>query len=59
MANKVKQEFTVPDTPQQNGVAERFNRVCVEMTRCVLSEAKLTKDFWIRAMATAVKLVRK
>ena len=23
--SKVKQEFTVPETPQQNGVAERFN----------------------------------
>ena len=26
----IKQEFTVPETLQQNGVAERFNRTLVE-----------------------------
>ena len=50
------QELTVPGTPQQNGVAERFNRVSVEMTRCLLHKGKLSKQFWVRAMATAVYL---
>ena len=29
--SRIKQEFTVPETPQQNGVAGRFNRTLVEM----------------------------
>ena len=52
----IHQELTVPGTPQQNGVAERFNRVSAEMTRCLLLEGKLSKQFWVRAMATAVYL---
>ena len=28
---QVKREFTVPNTPQQNGVAERYNRVITEV----------------------------
>ena len=52
----IHQELTVPGTPQQNGVAERFNRVSIEMTRCLLLERKLGKQFWVRAMATAVYL---
>ena len=50
---KVKQEFTVPETPQQNGVAERFNRTLVEMGRCLLIQAKLPKKYWVRALDTA------
>ena len=34
----IHQELTVPGTPQQTGVAERFNRVSLEMTRCLLLE---------------------
>ena len=51
--SKIKQEFTVPETPQQNGVAERFNRTIVEMGRCLLIQAKLSKKYWVRALDTA------
>ncbi|CAB4002240.1 Retrovirus-related Pol poly from transposon TNT 1-94 [Paramuricea clavata] len=50
--SKIKQEFTVPETPQQNGVAERFNRTVVEMGRSVLIQAKLPKCYWVRALST-------
>ena len=43
--SKIKQEFTVPETPQQNGVAERFNRTLVEMGRSLLIQAKLPKRY--------------
>lgn len=46
---RVKQEFTVPGTPEQNGVAERYNRTVVEMGRCLLQQAKLSKQYWVRA----------
>ena len=51
--NCIKQEFTVPDTPEQNGVAERFNRTVVEMTRSLLLDSGLPKTLWVRAMDTA------
>ena len=53
---EVQQEFTVPNTPQHNGVAERYNRVITEMTRCLLAEVKLPKTLWVRAMSTAVRV---
>ena len=51
--SKIKQEFTVPETPQQNGVAKRFNRTLVEMGRSLLIQAKLPKRYWGRALSTA------
>lgn len=51
--NKIKQEFTVPETPEQNGVAERYNRTIVEMARSLLIEAQLPKVYWLRAVDTA------
>ena len=41
----VRHEFTVPKTPQQNGVAERMNRTLVEAVHSMLSDAKLPKKF--------------
>ena len=52
----MKQEVTVPNTPQQNGVAERYNRVITEMTQGLLGKAKLPKMFWVRTMSTAVRV---
>ena len=50
----IKQEFTVPYNPEQNGMAERYNRTLIEMTRCMLGEAKMDKLYWCEAMMTAV-----
>ena len=49
----IKHEFTVPDTPQQNGVAERYFRTAMEMTRSLLLDSGLPHKFWVRAMDTA------
>ncbi|KAG6623354.1 Retrovirus-related Pol polyprotein from transposon TNT 1-94 [Phytophthora cinnamomi] len=52
----VKQEFTVPYNPQQNGMAERMNRTLVEMTRCMLKESGIDKSYWCEAMMTAADI---
>lgn len=52
----IKQEFTVPHNPEQNGMVERLNRTLVEMTRCMLSDAKMDKMYWCEAMLTAVDI---
>ena len=36
---------SVARTPQQNGLAERFNRTILERVRCMLSSA-VVKTFW-------------
>jgi len=44
--------LTVPYCPQQNGVAERRNRI-VEMARCLLLQSGLPPSFWAEAVNTA------
>jgi hypothetical protein len=46
-------QFTVPYSPQQNGVAERWNRTLVETARCMLHHKKLEYKFWAEAISTA------
>ena len=43
--NGIRHERTVPETPEQNGVAERMNRTLVETVRAMLSDSKLSKKF--------------
>ena len=50
----IKQEFTVPHNPEQNGMAESLNRTLVEMTRSMLRKAKMDKLYWCEAMMTAM-----
>lgn len=52
----ITNQTTLPYTPQQNGVAERKNRYLIEMTRCLLIDAKLGKEFWGEAVMTAAYL---
>ncbi|GJU45485.1 retrovirus-related pol polyprotein from transposon TNT 1-94 [Tanacetum coccineum] len=46
--------WSVPYSPQQNGVSERKNRTVMEMARSMLYENKLPKRFWAEAVATSV-----
>lgn len=46
--------YTVPHTPEQNGVAERLNRTLFNMARCFLNDSKnLTKQLWAELIRTA------
>nr|GFD04895.1 ribonuclease H-like domain-containing protein [Tanacetum cinerariifolium] len=49
----VKREFSVPRTPQQNGVAERKNRTLIEAARTMLADSLLPIPFWAKAVNTA------
>ncbi|GJV59052.1 putative ribonuclease H-like domain-containing protein [Tanacetum coccineum] len=50
---KIKREFSVARTPQQNGVAERRNRTLIEAARTMLADSKLPTTFWAKAVSTA------
>ena len=52
----IHREFTIPDTPEQNGVAERMNRTLIEVVRSLLSESDLPQSFWAEALSTATYL---
>ena len=52
-------EYTVPHTPEQNGVAERFNRTLVETVRCLLFDSQLRKCFRTEALRTATYLLNR
>nr|GEX36383.1 putative ribonuclease H-like domain-containing protein [Tanacetum cinerariifolium] len=49
----IKREFSVPMTPQQNGIAERKNRTFIEATRTMLADLLLPIPFWAEAVNTA------
>ncbi|CAI7789477.1 unnamed protein product, partial [Closterium sp. NIES-54] len=46
----IQHQLTVPYNPQQNGVAERFNRTLQEGARTLLGRAGLPDPFWVIAL---------
>ncbi|GJW39084.1 retrovirus-related pol polyprotein from transposon TNT 1-94 [Tanacetum coccineum] len=50
---RIKREFSVARTPQQNGVAERKNRTLIEAARTMLADSLLPIPFWAEAVNTA------
>lgn len=49
----IKFEFIGTETPAQNDVAERFNRIILEMAKALLFDAKISKEYWKYAVVTA------
>ena len=49
-------ETTVADTPQQNGVAERYNRTMLESLRAMMHAANVPAKLWAKLIATVVYL---
>jgi len=55
----IERHFTVKETLQQNGVAERMNRTLLEKVCCMLSNTGISKSFWVEALAYAFHLVNR
>ncbi|CAM8940925.1 unnamed protein product [Rhodiola kirilowii] len=52
-------QYTMPGTPQQNGVAERRNRTLMDMVRSMLRNCSLPTSLWIYALKTATYLLNR
>ena len=55
----IARQHTVRNRPQQNGVAERFNRTLEEGIIAMLHEAKLSASFWGEALCTLVHVLNR
>nr|GFB09420.1 putative ribonuclease H-like domain-containing protein [Tanacetum cinerariifolium]GFB09437.1 putative ribonuclease H-like domain-containing protein [Tanacetum cinerariifolium] len=49
----IKREYSNARTPQQNGVAERKNRILIEAARTMLAYSFLPNTFWAKVVSTA------
>lgn len=52
-------QYTMPGTPQQNGVAERRNRTLMNMVRSMLANSKLPLFLWTEALKAAVHILNR
>jgi transposase InsO family protein len=50
----IEHKLTMPGTPQQNGLAERWNRTILDKARALIHGASLSLSFWEYAVDTAV-----
>jgi hypothetical protein len=57
--NGIKREYTIPKTPQQNGVVERQNRSVQQMARSIMNERNIPQTYWVEAIHTAVHILNK
>nr|GEV01750.1 hypothetical protein [Tanacetum cinerariifolium] len=53
LGHGIKREFSVPRTPQQNGITERKNRTLIKAARTMLADSLLPILFWAEAVNTA------
>ena len=51
--------YTMPGTPEQNGVAERRNRTLMDMVRSMMSNSSLPVSLCMHALKTAMYLLNR
>ena len=55
----IVRHFTIRDTPQRNGVVEFMNQTLLEKVQCMLSNARLGKEFFAEAVTYACHLINR
>ena len=53
MSQQIDHEETDAESPEQNGVAERLNRILMDKARAMVARAGLSKRFWAEAVNMA------
>ena len=57
--NGIVAQYTMPGSPDQNGVAERRNRTLMDMVRSMRSNTKLPQYLWIETLKTVVYILNR
>ena len=57
--NGIVAQYTMPGSPDQNGVAERRNRTLMDMVRSMRSNKKLPQFLWTETLKTAVYILNR
>jgi hypothetical protein len=57
--NGIVAQYSMPGDPQQNGVAERRNRILMDMVRSMLSYFTLPISLWMEALKTAIHILNR
>lgn len=52
-------QYSVPRNPEQNGLAEKYNRTILDKSRCLILDSGLDKSFWGEAVLAAVYLTNR
>jgi transposase InsO family protein len=52
-------QYTMPGSPDQNGVVERRNRTLLDMVRSMLSSSNLSKSLWAEALKTTMYILNR
>ena len=57
--NGIVAQYSTPDEPQQNGVAERRNRTLMDMVRSMISYSTLPLSLWMEALKTVIHILNR
>ncbi|CAI7823372.1 unnamed protein product [Closterium sp. NIES-54] len=55
-SESIQQNFTLPESPQQNGIAESRNHTLVQITRCLVDHSNAPHSLWGYALYHAALL---
>ena len=57
--SRIVAQFTMPESPEQNGVVERRNRTLMEMVRSMISRTNLPGFLWGEALKTVLYILNR
>jgi hypothetical protein len=55
----IEEEHSAPYSPHQNGLAERYNRIIMDMVRCNLYQANQPENMWEDALQAAIYVLNR
>jgi hypothetical protein len=55
----IKREYTIPKTPQQNGVVEKQNRSVQQMARSMMNEKNIAQTYCVEEIHTTIHILNK